>query len=220
MLTAQGVKLLMRPQGVTKMEGFEGVTVQIVEVRAPTPGKRWKFVVSDGTSQCLAMVGHGGLFESKQAKKLSIVKIMNAMAQQVGDPPVTTVVVLRMEVLEKNVKQMVGKPVDYHEPSTPLRFRVGDRVECPTDTAWKPGVVTATWFRLPDWAAGYKCPYRVRFDGDDFDSSVSADDETTIRKSQIILPPKIDPPPAKKPNKWRLGLSLHVLRYARRRRNP
>mmetsp|Transcript_15611 Transcript_15611/g.48832 ORF Transcript_15611/g.48832 Transcript_15611/m.48832 type:complete len:315 (-) Transcript_15611:204-1148(-) len=97
----------------------------------------------------------------------------------------------------------------------PLRFGVGERVEChaadtgPIDLGtgreWKTGSVTHTWFRLPSWGEGYRAPYRVRLDDEIPFRIVRKDDARIIRKSNSKKKKT-----AQKPIAWRVAIALHV----------
>ena len=49
------------------------------------------------------------------------------------------------------------------DPTIPLRFKVGTRVECNTGS-WTPGVVVQIYYSEPHWPAGRIVPYQIKLD--------------------------------------------------------
>lgn len=66
----------------------------------------------------------------------------------------------------------------------PLRFRMGDRVDCLVDDKWEPGIVIKTWYKdsEDDSPENNINPYQVRLDNGEF-VFAPIDDEYCIRKS-------------------------------------
>jgi hypothetical protein len=64
----------------------------------------------------------------------------------------------------------------------PLRFNVGDRVDCSVDDEWIPGTVVKCRYREDDFENGHAVPYQVRLDDGDL-VFAPIDDEHCIRRS-------------------------------------
>ena len=70
----------------------------------------------------------------------------------------------------------------------PLRFGVGDRVDCSVDDEWIPGMVIKCWYKEDDFENGHAVPYQVRLDNGDH-VFAPIDDEYCIRKSSTAEMP-------------------------------
>ena len=70
----------------------------------------------------------------------------------------------------------------------PLRFGVGDRVDCSVDDEWIPGMVIKCWYREDDFENGHAVPYQVRLDDGDL-VFAPIDDGYCIRRSSTAEMP-------------------------------